>query len=194
MFVGDSITDAGRDRSRPDSLGDGYVSLVAPELPGSRIINAGIAGDRVRDLSARWERDVLSQSPSTLTVYVGVNDTWRRFDDGDPTTSQEFEDALGDLLDVWPRDHAPRLILMEPFLLPVRSEQREWLDDLAGKRRAVAAVAAELGASFVPLHGILSEAAAGVGGEVLAPDGVHPTATGSRIIADAWLDAYSGRA
>ena len=32
LFIGDSITDAGRDRSVPSGLGDGYVSLLAEKL------------------------------------------------------------------------------------------------------------------------------------------------------------------
>ncbi|MGG1910274.1 GDSL-type esterase/lipase family protein [Microbacterium sp. NRRL B-14842] len=86
-FIGDSITDAGRDRSDPGSFGDGYVSLLAPELQaaGATVRNLGIAGDRARDLAARWDAELTPTAPELLTVYVGVNDMWRRFDSDDPT-------------------------------------------------------------------------------------------------------------
>lgn len=61
VFIGDSITDAGRDRTDPDSFGDGYVSLLASELKagGAEVINLGIAGDRVVDLVARDRKSVV---------------------------------------------------------------------------------------------------------------------------------------
>ncbi|MFD7312127.1 SGNH/GDSL hydrolase family protein [Promicromonospora sp. NPDC059942] len=194
VFVGDSITDAGRDRADAGSLGDGYVSLVAADLPGAEVRNVGIGGDRAVDLEARWERDVAGTAPDVLSVYVGVNDTWRRFDNDDPTSAEDFEATYLRLLDRVPG--SPRLVLVEPFLLPVRPEQHDWLDDLAGKREVVARLAEQAGAALVPLHSLLTAAAdaTGAGGTegavALAPDGVHPTPAGSRIIADAWLAAY----
>ncbi|MFI2363534.1 SGNH/GDSL hydrolase family protein [Promicromonospora sp. NPDC019610] len=192
VLVGDSITDAGRDRADAASLGDGYVSLVAADLPGAQVRNVGIGGDRAVDLEARWDRDVAGTAPDVLSVYVGVNDTWRRFDSDDPTSAEDFEATYLRLLDRVPG--SPRLILVEPFLLPVRPEQHGWLDDLAGKREVVARLAAQAGAALVPLHSLLTAAAHELGGTegavALAPDGVHPTPKGSRIIADAWLAAY----
>jgi acyl-CoA thioesterase I len=188
VFVGDSITDAGRDRADATSLGDGYVRLVARDLPDAVVVNLGIGGDRAVDLERRWERDVVPAAPDVLTLYVGVNDTWRRFDAGDPTGAEEFEATYRRLLDRVPG--SPRLVLVEPYLLPVRPEQEAWLTDLDGKRDVVTRLAAETGAALVPLHGLLSRAAEGVGAAALAPDGVHPAPAASRLVADAWLTAY----
>ena len=66
LFLGDSITDAGRDRSDDASLGNGYVSLLAEKLRPLyedrqfSILNKGISGDRVFDIAARLEKDVAS--------------------------------------------------------------------------------------------------------------------------------------
>jgi acyl-CoA thioesterase I len=188
VFVGDSITDAGRDRADAGSLGDGYVRLVADALPGAQVRNLGIGGDRAVDLEARWDRDVAASAPDVLTLYVGVNDTWRRFDADDPTTAEDFEETYRRLLDRVPG--SPRLVLVEPFLLPVRPEQHGWLDDLAGKREVVGRLAAQAGAALVPLHTVLTAAAERAGAQALAPDGVHPSPAASRIIADAWLAAH----
>lgn len=188
-FTGDSITDAGRDRTDPTSLGDGYVSLVAraPELEGAHVSNSGIAGNRAIDLVERWERDVLAARPDVLSIYVGINDVWRRFDSGDPTTDEDFAARLRGVL-----DHVPagvRVLMVEPFLLPVTPDQNTWLPELAGKQRVVAELADEYGAQFVPLHYRLSEAA-GEDPAAWAPDGVHPVPQASRLIADGWLEAY----
>src|SRR5690606_9445355 len=150
-FIGDSITDAGRDRTDPASLGDGYVSLLAPELEagGAEVFNLGIAGDRAVDLAGRWASDLMPTAPGLLTMYVGINDVWRRFDSDDPTPTVRFEQTLRDLLSSAMKAFSPRLILMEPYLLPVRDEQQEWLGELDEKRAAIRRLAEDSGAELV---------------------------------------------
>lgn len=188
VFIGDSITDAGRDRRDPRSLGDGYVSLLAPELmaAGAAVRNLGISGDRVKDLLARRDAELMPTEPDLLTVYVGVNDMWRRFDSGDPTSAEAFEASYRAFLDPVVDAHAPRLILMEPFFLPLTAAQEDWLGDLDEKRAVVRALAAAYDADLVPLSDAIAAAAAEHGASAIAPDGVHPSALGSRLIADAW--------
>ncbi len=199
VFIGDSITDSGR-RDDPDRhLGHGYVRLVAHALAARGdtrpIVNTGISGDRAVDLRARWQRDALAHDPELLSVYVGVNDTWRRYDRDDPTTAEAFESTYRALLVEAQERLAPRMILVEPFVLPVTAEQEHWGEaDLDAKRDVVARLAAEFGAAFVPLQSLLLDAAAQhdagrAGHAALAEDGVHPTALGSELIAGAWLAA-----
>lgn len=189
VFVGDSITDSHRDRSDASSLGDGYVRIIANDLgDAATVVNVGISGNRAVDLAARWDRDVARTSPDVLTIYIGVNDTWRRFDRDDETTAAAFESTVRGLVDT-DVVRSSRVIFVEPYLLPVREEQNGWLDDLNGKRDVIARIAREIGADLVPLHGILTRAANG-DPAALAPDGVHPSDRGARLIADAWLEVY----
>lgn len=188
VFVGDSITDSHRDRENSSSLGDGYVAEIQADLPESAIVNVGISGDRAVDLEARWATDVEPSSPDVLTIYIGVNDTWRRFDRDDETSAEDFEATVRRLLDT-DVVRSSRLIFIEPFLLPINEAQQGWLEDLAGKRAVIAKLASELGAGFVPLHSLLPDAA-GTDPESVAPDGVHPSAHGARLIADAWLEVF----
>ena len=182
VFAGDSVTDAGR-RSDPSGLGDGYVRLLAenPALAGVRVVNAGVAGDRVRDLRARWQADVAVHAPAVVSVLIGVNDMWRRFDDDDPTTPADFERDYRAILDA---DGYTRLVLIEPFLLPVREEQTTWRADLEEKIAVVHALAAEFGALLIPAD---RELRARDENAALAGDGVHPTAIGHRALAELWL-------
>jgi acyl-CoA thioesterase-1 len=195
VFIGDSITDAGR-REDPDRhLGHGYVRLVSDALAlrgdTRPIVNTGISGDRAADLRARWEQDAFAHDPELLSVYVGVNDTWRRYDSADPTSAEAFEATYRSLLSEAQERLAPQMIIIEPFVLPVTSEQARWgEEDLDAKRAVVAKLAAEFGAAFVPLQSLLTDAAAQQGGAAsIAADGVHPTARGSELIAGAWLTA-----
>ncbi|MFF2050510.1 SGNH/GDSL hydrolase family protein [Leifsonia sp. NPDC058194] len=194
VFVGDSITDCERDRSDHASLGEGYVRLLADALAGyaghpGTVRNAGVSGDRAVDLEARWAADVLAAEPDVLTIYVGVNDMWRRFDSDDPTSAEDFEATLRRLVADLPSPR-PRLLFIEPFFLPTTTGRLGWLDDLDGKRAAVARVAADSGATLIALHERMSAAARELGIPAVAPDGVHPTPAGHRMIADAWLEAY----
>ena len=186
LFIGDSVTDCGRRDDAPDFLGDGYVRLIAERLPGRHIINAGISGNRAIDLRDRWHIDVVEQKPDILTVYVGINDTWRRYDENDPTSAATFEaNYRAFLADI---GGAATVILVEPFVLPVNEEQEHWHEDLDEKRLVVARLAAEFGARFLPLQTLMAAAAEDHGATALAADGVHPTALGHRLIADAWLE------
>jgi lysophospholipase L1-like esterase len=189
LFIGDSITDCGRREDPPDFLGDGYVRLIAERLPDRRVINAGISGNRVVDLRDRWNIDALEQRPDILSIYVGINDTWRRYDSNDPTSAASFEADYRVILDEAVAKLAPKIVLVEPFVVPVTEEQETWHEDLDAKRDVVVRLASEYGAVFVPLQAPLAAAAAAHGAAAIAQDGVHPTPLGHRLIADAWLAA-----
>jgi hypothetical protein len=60
VFIGDSVTDCGRDIEPP--FGDGYVREISRTgILTSEIINVGTSGHRLVDLEKRWQSDVLDQ-------------------------------------------------------------------------------------------------------------------------------------
>ncbi|MET9276237.1 SGNH/GDSL hydrolase family protein [Kribbella sp. NPDC003557] len=183
VFAGDSVTDCGR-RTDPAGLGDGYVRALSDDLGERRptIVNAGISGNRAADLAARWSADVLAHDPSLVSILIGINDTWRRYDENDPTTPEDFEASYRALLDPL----SCPVVLMEPFLLPVKDGQEEWREDLDPKLEVVRKLAVEYGAILVPTDVELTKQALSVGAAALAGDGVHPSAAGHRALADLW--------
>lgn len=190
LLVGDSVTDAGRDRGDPRSLGQGWVREVASALdsrPGLVVLNRGVSGDRAVDLERRWDADVLAQRPDVVSVLVGVNDTWRRFDADDPTSVEAYEETLRRILERTRAAGVAGLVLVEPFALHVPPVTAAWDDELAGRRAAVARVGASYDAVVVAAQAAF-EAAAGDSPEALLHDGVHPTAAGHRLLARTWLD------
>jgi lysophospholipase L1-like esterase len=193
VFIGDSITDAGR-FDDPEGRGRGYVRLIADALSrrgqNATIVNTGIGGHRVRDLRARWSSDALEHRPDVLTIYVGINDTWRRYDADDPTSADDFERDYRDILRQARDAGVRRLVLIQPFVTPVDEQQTTWGEDLDPKRDAISRLAAEFGADVVPLHEIMAAASANLDAGALAWDGVHPTPAGDRVIADAWLNVF----
>ncbi|MGW1991908.1 SGNH/GDSL hydrolase family protein [Embleya sp. NPDC001921] len=194
VFIGDSITDAGRDRADPASLGRGYVHEIARTLrerahdgPGPNVINRGINGHRVYDLESRWSTDVMDHRPTVVTVKIGINDTWRRYDRNLPSPVDEFEACLDRLLAATARKLSARLVVITPFLLPVGPDQERWFEDLSPRTEAVLRAAAHNGAQVVRADLVLPRAARDREPRELAPDGVHPSPPGHRLIADAWL-------
>lgn len=193
LFQGDSITDAGRDYSDYGSLGHGYPLLIAGRL-GHRypeknltILNRGISGNRAMDLQERWDADCIALKPTIVSIYIGINDTWRRYDNGSVTTSQQFESSYRDLLERTTKSLDARLVLVEPFVLPHPEDRKGWREDLDPKIQVVRQLAREFGALLVPLDGLFAAACSKAEPSYWAGDGVHPSPAGHELIADAWL-------
>lgn len=196
LFQGDSITDCGRNYNDINSLGDGYPRMVAgmlgaayPEL-NIRFINKGISGNRTCDLVKRWKEDCIDLQPDWVSILIGINDTWRRYDANDPTPVYEFERNYRTILDMTRKNTRANIILLEPFVLPHPEDRRAWREDLDPKIQVVRKLAAEFDALYVPLDGLFAAAAAACGGNYAywAADGVHPTAAGHGLIANALMD------
>ncbi|GGJ12174.1 lipase [Alicyclobacillus cellulosilyticus] len=193
LFQGDSITDCGRRRDQPDDLGFGYAALVAAwftaRYPEKRVrfLNRGISGNRVRDLQARWREDCIDLRPDWVSILIGINDTWRRYDRSDPTSVEAFAAGYRDILRRTREELGANLILLEPFVLPVPEDRKQWREDLDPKIHAVRELAREFGALYVPLDGLFAQASAGTDPALWAPDGVHPSLAGHALIARAWL-------
>lgn len=186
VFIGDSVTDCGRLIEPP--FGDGYVFNIAQSgrLAGE-IINVGISGNRLIDLENRWNTDVLAHNPTLVSVAIGINDTWRRYDDNDPTSVEDFEERYRRVLTATKAHGNPDLVLCEPFLLEVRDEMNTWREDLDPKIAVVHKMAAEFGAKLVPFDQHLQAKTKELPMVELADDGIHPSKVGHQIMADLWL-------
>ena len=198
VLTGDSVTDWGRDRADPDSLGHGYAGIVAallgarhPEL-GLTFANRGVGGDTSDLLRARWADDVLSLEPTVISVLVGINDTWRRYDEGASTSAQTYEENYRAVLDAAVARGVRRFVLIEPFLAPVSRDQELWWDDLAPRIAVVQRLAAEYEAVLVSAADVFRAAAARTTAQQWCADGVHPTTAGHGLLAQAWLAAVEG--
>jgi lysophospholipase L1-like esterase len=186
VFIGDSVTDCGRLEEPP--FGDGYVFKIAnsTRLSGE-IINVGTSGHRLVDLENRWNADVLAHQPTLVSVAIGINDTWRRYDDNDPTSVEAFEDSYRRVLAATKAQGNPELVLCEPFLLAVRDEMNTWREDLDPKIAVVHKLATEFNAKLVPFDQRFNDLAKEMSMSELAEDGIHPSKLGHQIMADLWL-------
>ncbi|GAA3405636.1 SGNH/GDSL hydrolase family protein [Paenibacillus hodogayensis] len=193
LFQGDSITDAGRNREQTGDLGRGYALLTAalfsaayPQLQ-VKFINRGISGNRAADLLNRWEPDCLELKPDWVSIYIGINDTWRKYDRNDPTSAEQFEQNYRRLLTETRERLGAQIVLIEPFVLPVPEDRKGWREDLDPKITVVRELAREFGTLLVPLDGLFAQASTLATSAYWAPDGVHPSPAGHALIANAWL-------
>ncbi len=200
LFIGDSITDCGRRQpvgEGRDAIGNGYVSLVAAALTAwaperkLRVVNVGTSGNTVRDLRARWQRDVLDLHPDWLSVMIGINDVWRHFDQ--PLLPEihvdleEYEATLRGLLSA-ARPHLRGLVLMTPYYLePQRADPMRAMMDRYGA--VVKRVAAEQDAICVDTQAAFDAVLEHLYPGVLAGDRVHPNTAGHMVLARSFLDA-----
>ncbi|OGV49967.1 MAG: GDSL family lipase [Lentisphaerae bacterium GWF2_52_8] len=198
LFIGDSITDCGRDRNNSLGLGGGYVQMLAARLGTAFaelnpvFMNRGISGNRVKDLRDRWDKDCLSEQPDVLSIYIGINDTWRRFDSNDPTSPEKFEEDYRHILEAARRSLGScQIVMVEPFVLPVPSEKWKWREDLDPKISVTRKLALEFADAYVPLDGVFAAACCRQEPSFWAGDGVHPSNAGHNLIAEAWL-SYTG--
>jgi len=199
VFQGDSITDAGRNRQLPRDLGRGYAMMAAAWFSAAypernvTFYNRGISGNRVKDLEQRWDADCLDLGPTWVSILIGINDCWRRYDSNDPTSVEAFAAGYRRILERTRERTGARLILLEPFVLPVPEDRKAWREDLDPKIHAVRELAREFGALYVPLDGLFAAASTRREPAFWAHDGVHPSPAGHALIARAWLEAVGAR-
>jgi len=196
LFIGDSITDAGRLEAAYKPFGYGYVHFVAYRLLAEypeynlSIINTGISGDTIRDLDYRWDKDCLNHKPDILTVLIGINDVFRQYNGTLDTAVllDEYQVTYKRLLSLVKEKYNCRLILMEPFM---------FCDDKANPAykallqyiHAVRALAAEFDAVLVPLQELIDKKIKKVPPEKFSDDMVHPYVWAHAWIAQRWLEA-----
>lgn len=198
LFQGDSVTDCGRSYEHDNNLGTGYAMMISawisakyPEL-NVRFINKGISGNRTSDLKTRWQKDCIDLNPNIVSILIGINDCWRRFDSNDSMSAEEFSNNYRYLLEEIKNKLNAQIILCEPFLLPVTEEQKKfWREDLDPKIQVVRELAREFKAIYVPFDGIFAAAAAKREPDYWAVDGVHPTQAGHALMAQSWIEAIN---
>ncbi|HVU36465.1 MAG TPA: SGNH/GDSL hydrolase family protein [Opitutaceae bacterium] len=199
-FIGDSITDGGRARTGNDynhTMGQSYAFIIAATL-GDRLaernltfINRGISGNRILDLQARWQRDVLDEKPDLLSILVGVNDTfWARGE-----TLEQFETVYDRLLQetIAALPHTV-IVLGEPFVMPVGAHKANYAaerEQVAARAAIVARLAAKYHLTLIRYQEAFDRALQRAPADHWSWDGVHPHYAGHGLMADKWIRAVA---
>ncbi|MDP9051776.1 MAG: SGNH/GDSL hydrolase family protein, partial [Acidobacteriota bacterium] len=198
LFQGDSITDGGRQRTGSDYnhiMGQDYAYLLAAQIGAQSperdlvFINRGISGNRVPDLEARWQDDTIALHPQLLSILIGVNDllavgeravTLEQYEAG-------YDKLLAETIAALPET---KIVLAQPFLLPVGKQKADYAANMAEMRKRQAVVD-RLGAKYhlpvVHYQQAFDVACAKASPEHWSWDGVHPTYAGHGLMAAEWL-------
>lgn len=196
VFQGDSITDGGRWRDGSDYnhiMGQAYDYIIAAQVgysyPERRLvfINRGIGGDTVVNLAARWQADTIDLKPDVLSIMVGVNDTL--FSNGETVETYEaiYDKLIADTLRQLPN---VKIVLGEPFLLPVGNQKADYatnLSEVKKRQAAVARIATKYHLPIIHYQAAFDKAMKKAPAEHWSWDGVHPTYAGHGLMAREWL-------
>lgn len=202
LFIGDSVTDCYRNYDDLYDLGRGYSKYIAQSLntlyPDRKftLINKGVNGDRTINLLRRYETDFLPYPSDLISILIGINDVWRRYDSNDPTPTNVFVDHYQELLERLKKDFpAAKILIIEPFLLHKDHSKDAWLEDFNPKLQSVHDLAADFADYFLPAHGVFDILLKnGYASERFSEDDVHPTELGHRILATCFLDLLDVKA
>lgn len=201
LFIGDSITDVGRNTNNGSllSMGQGYPLLTSARLsvkyPGQfTFVNTGISGNRIVDVYARVKADVWNHNPDVLSILIGVNDVWHEFGNKNGVDAKRFYNVYDMLLrDTLERFPSMKIIAMEPFVLHGGATDGAWdifYNETRLRAEAVKKAADRYNALYLPLQDMLDKACEICPADYWLGDGVHPTPAGHQLIADAWIEAF----
>jgi isoamyl acetate esterase len=192
VFFGDSITEAG-------VLPGGYVTLIKDSLQrrgsGASIIGRGVSGNKVEQLLARIDRDVIALKPTAVVVYIGINDVWHwtiGIQGAKGSTKEEFETGLRQVIAEIQAAGA-KVVLCTPSVIGEKAANPEdaMLDEYSDISRRLAR---ESGSNLCDLRRAFVTYIAKNNPEnremgILTTDRVHLNDAGNRFVADEILRA-----
>lgn len=192
VFFGDSITELA---VKPN----GYISLIRQAFDQNnktknvKTIGAGISGHKVPDLLARVHRDVLSQNPTIVFIYIGINDVWHSIIPGTSgTPPDEYKAGLISLVKQMNK-RGIRVILCTPTTVGEKTDGTNPLDSKLDEYAAIVRTVAQteqvelcdLRAIFIDF--LKQNNLQNIEEGILTCDGVHLSDRGNQLVADTML-------
>ena len=198
LFQGDSVTDAGRDRSNLADMGEGYPKFASAMIQDSypdgsfEFVNLGISGNRTEHLVARLESDFIEIQPDIVSIMIGINDVWHHYaHEFVETTDEQFEKNYRIVLDAIKSRTKARILMIQPFLLEtVDPAKQELCEELSRKQAIIRQLADEYADAYLPLDEMLHQEV-DVEPTEYSRDGVHTTPDGACRIGEAYLGAIA---
>lgn len=192
VFLGDSITQQGAGPT-------GYVTLFREAIEknrpdsGIKVIGAGIGGNKVPDLEARLDKDVLAHKPNVVVIYIGINDVWHS-KNGRGTAADKYEAGLRNLIKRC-TDAGARVVLATPSVIGEKHDGSNELDAMLTEYSSISRkVATETETTLLDLRdaflGYLKDYnVANQDQGILTADTVHLNEVGNRLVAVRMLEA-----
>ncbi len=196
LFQGDSITDAGRDRRNYHDMGLGYPKyaseLIKDAHPETDIefINFGIGGNRTGQLFDRIYTDGIAFQPDIISILIGINDIWHRYNSVRiATTDEQIKLNYRCILQRIKNETNAKIVMLAPYLLDSDDKDRI-RNDLVTVGPIVRELAEEFADVYIPLDELFAEALkTQPASHYYSNDGVHPNENGARFIGEQYAKA-----
>lgn len=197
LFQGDSITDAGRDRSDAHNLGNGYPKYAAEYItrahPDTEIefFNFGCSGNRTGQLFDRLHAEGIAQQPDIISILIGINDIWHRHMSNIRTTDEQLILNYRETLKRLKTETSAKIVMLAPYLLDC-TDKENVRADLIRILPAIRALAKEYADVYIPLDELFEEAMKTQPAPMhYSNDGVHPNANGAAFIGECYAKAIA---
>ena len=198
IFLGDSITDAGR-KSSPNQLGYGYVNILSESIKGSEgkwsIVNRGVDGYITERVARCLHHDCISLRPDYVSILVGINDigmiacsksSWQDKLYLLEDSIRSYHEMLFDLS----RETSAKVITLEPFVFPKDDKYQDWIPWQKKMSKNIHKLAKNYGAHFIPTQEPLNRKIEELGYEAVTTDGIHLTPLGHQLLADILKESF----
>lgn len=192
VFLGDSITAGAVNPQGFITLLTASIAAAHPDL-GIETFGAGIGGNKVPNLQARLEKDVLAKKPTIVFIYIGINDVWHwnKNKDGEMaggTTKEVFESGLKEIIGKI-KDAGGRVILCTASVIGEKNDGSNERDAMLDEYCAISRkVAADTGSQLVDLRKAFLDHLKANNPDnlpkgILTGDGVHLNPAGNAFVA-----------
>ena len=191
VVVGDSITE----QKIYSRFIEDYVTMCTPELD-VRVIQLGWSGETAPGFLGRMNQDLIPFKPTVVTTCYGMNDGgYRAYDDG---IGKRYLDAMKQIVENLKKIGAT-VVIGSPGAVDTgtwRGPADVYNDNLNHLKELDRQLAAAEGMPFADVHGLMIEvmkkakAAYGPQFPVCGGDGVHPSADGQLVMAQAFLKTF----
>ena len=198
IFLGDSITDAGR-KTSPNELGFGYVNIFSERLKAQsqnwNILNRGVEGYVVQNVAETLHRECISLKPDYISILVGVNDIGLIANSSASEQDKLYmlEDSIRayhEMLFDLSRETNAKVIILEPFIFPKDGKYEDWVPWQKKMSKNIKKLARNYGAFFIPLQEPMNAKIREMGFEAITTDGIHLTETGQRMLAQIVKESF----
>lgn len=173
VFMGDSIT-------------EGWAKQDPDFFTSNNFIGRGISGQTTSHMLVRFRRDVIDHAPEYVFILAGTNDIAKN--NGDIT----HENILGNIMSMCELAQFHGIIPVLCSVLP--ADRYKWREELAPAQDIVAlnkmikAYAEAENIMYIDFHSVMRNENDGLP-EEYAPDGVHPSMAGFKIMEEIVLKA-----
>ena len=198
VFLGDSITDAGRKVS-PNQLGYGYVNILAEAIKDSdtdwNIVNRGVDGYITERVARTLHHDCISLRPDYVSILVGINDigmivhsqaSWQDKLYLLEDSIRSYHEMLFDLS----RETTAKVITLEPFVFSKDDKYQDWIPWQKKMAKNIHKLAKNYGARFIPTQEPLNQKIEELGYDAVTTDGIHLTQLGHQFLAEIIKESF----